>query len=103
MRITGFARFVLFLIIVVPLTYIGVSYYKGEDGLQNIKDLLGIEQQPTEKKTVDPTVEEALLEDQIRTMEAELEAQQGKIEEMEAEVQELKEMIQLQKEQLTEN
>ena len=40
---TGFSRFFLFLIIFLPSLFFGVSYLKGEDGMQTLKDLIGIE------------------------------------------------------------
>ncbi len=48
LRVTGFTRFLLFMLIVIPAAYFGVSYYKGEDGIQNLKDLLNIDSQKTE-------------------------------------------------------
>jgi hypothetical protein len=42
-RLTGFARFLFVMVILVPAAYIGASYYNGEDGFQNLKTLLGIE------------------------------------------------------------
>ncbi len=41
-KMTGCARFFLVMIILAPLAYFGASYYKGEDGIQNIKNLFGI-------------------------------------------------------------
>lgn len=38
-RITGFARFLLFMLIALPLIYFGVTYYKGEDGAAPIRAL----------------------------------------------------------------
>ncbi len=40
-KTTGCARFFLILIILAPLAYIGASYYNGQDGIQNIKNLFG--------------------------------------------------------------
>ena len=42
---TGFSRFLVFMLIAAPLAYIGASYYNGQDGIQNIKNLLGIGEQ----------------------------------------------------------
>ncbi len=42
-KITGFARFFIFMIFFVPVAYIGASYYNGEDGIGKIKKLLNIE------------------------------------------------------------
>ncbi|TAK46042.1 MAG: hypothetical protein EPO28_02945 [Saprospiraceae bacterium] len=43
-RITGFTRFFIVMLFVIPLAYLGASYYNGQDGLQNIENFLGIEQ-----------------------------------------------------------
>ncbi len=40
-RATGFTRLIIFLLIVAPLAYIAASYIRGEDGIQNIKNLFG--------------------------------------------------------------
>ena len=42
-RMTVFSRFLLFMLIVVPSAYFGVSYLRGEDGLANLKEAVGIE------------------------------------------------------------
>lgn len=41
-KMTGCAKFFFVLIILAPLAYIGASYYNGEDGIQNVKEILGI-------------------------------------------------------------
>ncbi|MDH3651512.1 MAG: hypothetical protein OEQ53_17650 [Saprospiraceae bacterium] len=41
-KTTGCAKFFFVLIILAPLAYIGASYYNGQDGIQNVKNLLGI-------------------------------------------------------------
>jgi hypothetical protein len=41
-KMTGFARFFILMLFVVPLAYIGASYYNGQDGIQNLKNLIGI-------------------------------------------------------------
>ncbi len=51
LKITGFARFFLFLLIAGPLAYLGASYYNGEDGLENIKSLFN--NQNSESTTVE--------------------------------------------------
>lgn len=38
-RVTGFTRFFLVMLLVAPLAYIGASYYNGEDGIAKIKKL----------------------------------------------------------------
>ena len=43
MKLTGFARFLIVMVFAAPLAYIGASYYNGEDGIENIKKLLGLD------------------------------------------------------------
>lgn len=38
--LTPMGRLIIFLLIGAPLAYIGASYYNGEDGVQNIKNLV---------------------------------------------------------------
>lgn len=49
LRLTGFARFMIVMIILAPIAYVGASYYNGEDGLENIKKLIGIESNEVKK------------------------------------------------------
>lgn len=46
---TGCARFFIFLIIFAPLAFFGSAYINGEDGVQKIKDLIGIESTSKDK------------------------------------------------------
>lgn len=41
-RVTGFTRFFIVMLLIAPLAYIGASYYNGQDGIQNLKNLLKI-------------------------------------------------------------
>jgi len=54
-QMTGFARFFIFLIITAPLIFFGVTYYKGEDPIQTLKNAFGeqkevVESQPEKQK-----------------------------------------------------
>lgn len=92
-KLTAFSRLLILLIFVVPTIYIGASYYNNEDGIQNIKDLIGLEDNtpsapPTTKvvpqKSTKPSNNTTqsnqddlekrieLLEKKIKTLEAEL-------------------------------
>ncbi|HHH54151.1 MAG TPA: hypothetical protein ENK91_10865 [Bacteroidetes bacterium] len=51
-KMTGCAKFFIFLIIAVPLAYIGASYYNGADPFQKLKN---IEIFKKDKATVDDT------------------------------------------------
>lgn len=61
-KTTGCFRFVLFIVILAPLAYLGASYYNGQDGIQNIKNFFskvkttiglgnGIEKSSTSRET----------------------------------------------------
>ncbi len=41
MRITGFARLLLFLILFLPLSLFGASYINGEDPMEKIRGFMG--------------------------------------------------------------
>ncbi len=38
-KVTGCARFIIFFIIFIPLVYFGAAYFRGEDGVQELKNL----------------------------------------------------------------
>ena len=42
-KMTPLARFLIMLLIVAPLAYLGSAYYNGEDGIQNIKNIFSSE------------------------------------------------------------
>ena|SRR5687768_15636451 len=37
-KVTGCARFFLFFLFFVPIVYFGAAYFRGEDGVQKLKD-----------------------------------------------------------------
>ena len=43
LRLTPFTRFLLIMIIVAPLAFMGAAYYNGEDGWAKLKQLVGID------------------------------------------------------------
>lgn len=43
-KLTVFSRFLIVMLVLGPLAYMGASYYNGEDGIANLKKLLGIQQ-----------------------------------------------------------
>lgn len=45
-KLTVFSRFLIVMLFLGPLAYMGASYYNGEDGLANLKQLLGIKDAP---------------------------------------------------------
>ena len=49
-KITPFARLLMFLLIFLPVAYFGASYYNGEDPVANIKNVLGTDDVPAQEQ-----------------------------------------------------
>ena len=93
---TGFAKFIIIMLILAPLAYIGASYANGEDGIKNIKNLF------TGKDKTEKTIEEdspktsvseskvKRLEQRIKRLEKENDELRDELEDKEAEIRELK-------------
>lgn len=78
-QLTPFARFFLFLVIMLPLAYVGAAYYNGEDPLAKAKNIIsGTNENVSKstKKTYDPQAE-------IKSLKKENKALKEKIEELE--------------------
>ena len=88
LKTTPFARFLLAMLFIVPLAYIGASYYNGEDPIQSIKDKLGIEVQKTEKHETATS-----QSDDTYDLRREIDQLKERITELELENAELKEKI----------
>ncbi|MDX1940345.1 MAG: hypothetical protein SFU99_07325 [Saprospiraceae bacterium] len=62
-KVTGFTRFLLVMIILVPLAFVGAALYNGKDPLVEAKRLLGIEQTVSDNQEAsddeDPTIIES--------------------------------------------
>ncbi len=87
LRLTVFARFVIAMLIIAPLAYMGASYYNGEDGVENLKKMFGFDQNdkteeavkreesPNTKNTVsyeELVRENKILKDSIRSKEQQI-------------------------------
>lgn len=101
LQITGFARFLMLMVVLAPLAYIGASYYNGQDGIANFKKLIGIGEQKTatvnrstsdkvssDEKTIG--VDAARLQEKIKSLEAENESLLKQLDEKEQEIRQLK-------------
>jgi predicted nucleic acid-binding Zn-ribbon protein len=76
------------MLFIVPLAYIGASYYNGEDPVALIKDKLGIEENTTQ------TVEqEVKYDDETYDFRQEIETLKERIQELEDENAELREKV----------
>ncbi|NUQ26375.1 MAG: hypothetical protein HUU34_20695 [Saprospiraceae bacterium] len=105
LQITGFARFLIVMVILAPAAYIGASYYNGQNGIQNFKNLIGIDsksattvdhRENSEEASATSGDADALmqknqeLESTIETLIGQLEKKNKRIEELEAEIAQLK-------------
>lgn len=70
-KTTGCAKFFFMLVILAPLAYLGASYFNGQDGIQNIKDLFGSNSDRTE---VIKSANTDDLTDQIKDLREEVDA-----------------------------
>lgn len=63
LRLTSFTRFLLIMVMVAPLAYMGAAYYNGEDGWSKLKQLVGVDlaedAQPKDSTTKDLSTEES--------------------------------------------
>lgn len=88
LKTTPFARFLVAMLFIVPLAYMGASYYNGEDPIQMIKDKLGIE-----ANTAESQYEEANNADDTYDLRQEVDQLKERIRELENENTELKEKV----------
>ncbi len=99
-KLTGFARFFIVMLFVVPLAYIGASYYNGQDPFKNAGDFLNkfksntVTETTTENTTNAPNGEIDLqikdLETRIRELEQENTELREKIRQMDVQIKELR-------------
>ena len=85
---TPFARFLLFMLFLVPAAYMGASYYNGEDSIQTIKETLGIETSAGDSYSETSSASEANYD--LRSENEELRA---RVKELEKENSKLKEEV----------
>lgn len=57
LRLTPFTRFLLIMLIVAPLAFMGAAYYNGEDGWAKLKELVGIGQTESPQPRPNDTTE----------------------------------------------
>ncbi len=103
LRVTGFTRFFIVMLFVIPVAYLGASYYNGQDGLKNIADFLGIEQKSEKPSSTSPKVKSInqspagnleALEAENRQLREELDFKSNKVEELYLENEQLKRKLQ---------
>ena len=94
-QLTGFSRFLIFLIIAGPVIFFGVSYYKGEDPMQTLRDTFAQWNQPTEQVTEqpaepDPATTETMVNSELAKLRDEMAFKERRITDLYRENEELK-------------
>ena len=84
-KMTGCAKFFFVLIILAPLAYVGASYYNGQDGIQNIKNLLGMGSEQTRVPSGDDTTTD--LQQQIEKLQKDVKYFEGEAERLKEELE----------------
>lgn len=78
-RTTAFTRFLLFMLIALPLIYFGVTYYRGEDGAAPIREFFQQDESATTEES-----EEVQLRRQIEKLTEERDYWRNRAESLEA-------------------
>jgi len=93
-KMTGFARFLIFLIIVTPLIYSGVSIYKGDHPLDAVKRDFGIDLRGEQTEQVDkPLSTSTDAETEIKDLKEKIDFLRNKNERLEMENEKLNSRI----------
>ncbi len=81
-KLTGCARFIIFLLIFAPIAYLVGSYINGEDGIEKAKNILGLGEEKT-RQIEQKSSKESDLNEIIKMKDQEIELLKKKIEELE--------------------
>lgn len=84
-KLTGCARFFVFMLVFIPVVWAGVSIYQGKDPLEPVKGLI----QSGNKST-----DEQARISEVDILKQDLKIKEARIEELEKEVQRLKDQLQ---------
>jgi hypothetical protein len=60
-KVTGFTRFILIMVVLVPFAIVIASYYNGKDGIEELKKLVKGQTSLISPTKVDTLVEEAVV------------------------------------------
>ena len=94
MKLTGFARFLIFLLFAAPLAYVGATYYtEGSIGLDRLKEQVGLSQDGVSTPNREKSLQKENSTLDPEALQIENQALREKIEEKEEEIQQLKDRI----------
>ncbi len=80
LRLTGFTRFIIVMLFLVPIAYIGASYYNGQDGIENVKGFIGLDGKSGSKTTTRNRVDDSDRNTQLHDRITELELKNSELE-----------------------
>lgn len=94
-KVTGCARFFIFFIIFIPIVFFGAAYFRGENGMQIIKDNYhkifgGKERTSASSGTAAETYPVEELQKQLNVANEKIEKLEQRVEEQEKEIDKLK-------------
>jgi len=94
-RMTVFSKFMLLMLVVGPLSYMAASYYNGEDGIQNIKNLVskGKEKVTTPVTTPPPPTPVEVTKKEEKMDGYEIQKLKRQLEDLDAENRQLKRKV----------
>ncbi len=99
-KVTGFTRFLLFLIIAAPLAYMGASYFNGQDGVENIKNIFNEGEKteiPAEERSSSSSA--TASDDKIKDLRAEIKILKEEIKEKDQRIEDLYKQVKQLREQ----
>lgn len=97
---TGCAKFFIFLIIAVPLAYIGASYYNGVDPFAKIKEIEIFKSHKSDQSTADEIKNINAPVSNESTLKKELELKNDEIKFLNEKIRKLEDLINAQKKEL---
>jgi Skp family chaperone for outer membrane proteins len=93
-KVTGCARFFVFLVLFVPAVFFGAAYYRGENGVQIIKDffqsIVGGGSSTESKERKEETYSSDDLKEKLEAREEEIQRLRKELEAKEKEIEKLK-------------
>lgn len=89
LKMTGFARFLIAMLFIAPAAFLGASYMNGEDGVQKLKEIVGIEKTTIQSSTTTNEYK-GEFSDEIKRLEDEIRSLRTRVGELEEENQNLK-------------
>lgn len=93
-RMTTFSRFMLTMLIIAPLAFMGANYATGKDGVQELKNLFNfgesVQEMPADRPNVDAANVDSKMVKELRKAKDDLKYKDDRIKELRRENEDLK-------------